>query len=136
MEKVLDRINHLTYKRISNRRQTMRITYEVITPESAEEGDAAERGFVEPRFNIKVPIEEVIGNESEWPNESLEWTLQEAEQFLGRNAMEDSGRWFSTIDPERDFQTGAEIYYSLHPAATVTTASYERLARVFCWRRG
>lgn len=110
----------------------MRITYEIITPESAEHGDAAERGFVEPRFNIKVPIEEVMANSADWPDESLEWTLQEAEQFLGRGGMEDSGRWFSACDPERDFQTGAETYYSLHPADNTTPASYTRLASIFC----
>ena len=110
----------------------MRITYEIVTPESAEQGDAEERGFVEPRFNLFVPIDEVMGNEGEWPKESLEWTLQEAELFLGRKGMEDSGRWFTTADPERNFQTGAETYYSLHPSDKVTAASYGRLARIFC----
>jgi hypothetical protein len=113
----------------------MRITYEIVTPESAEHGDAAERGFVEPRFQMKVPIEEVMGNEGEWPKASLEWTLREAEQYLGRHGMEDSGNWFNSLDPDRDYQTGAETYESLHPADNITAASYERLARIFCWDR-
>ncbi len=107
----------------------MRITYEIITPESAEHGDAAERGFIEPKFQIPVPV----GESLEWPAVALEWTLADAERFLGRNAMEDSGRWFSTVDPERNYQTGAETYYSLHPADTVSAASYARLKAIFCF---
>lgn len=112
----------------------MRITYEIITPESSEHGDAEERGFVEPRFNIHVPIEEVMANPLDWPDESLEWTLSDADQFLGREGMEDSGRWFNSIDPCRDYSTGEEKFYSLHPPAGITPASYARLARIFCWK--
>ena len=113
----------------------MRITYEVITPESAEEGDAEERGFIEPKYNIRVPIDEAM-NHDDWPAESLEWSLTDAERFLGRGAMEDSGSWFNTCDPERDYQTGAETYYALHPNRGVTGATYARLRAVFCWQPG
>jgi len=111
----------------------MRITYEIVTPESAEQGDAEERGFVLPArfFHMKVSIEQV----DELDDSDLEWSLRDAEQYLGRNGMEDSGRWFSTIDPDRDYQTGAETYESLHPSDNITPASYERLARIFCWDR-
>lgn len=114
----------------------MRITYEIVTQESAEHGDAAERGYVEPRFQLRVPIEEVMGNEGEWTDESLDWTLREAEQYLGRNGMEDSGSWFNGLDPDRDYETGAETYESLHPPRNVTASSYARLARIFCWDGG
>lgn len=109
----------------------MRITYEIITPESAENGDAAECGFVEPQFKLQVPLDEVNANAIDWPSESLEWSLRDAEVFLGRGGMEDSGRWFTSCDPSRDFQTGSETFYSLHPD-NVTPATYERLKRVFC----
>lgn len=112
----------------------MRITYEVITPESAEHGDAEERGFIEPKFKLRVPVEEAL-DESKWPAGSLDWTLREAELFLGRRGMEDSGTWFNSCDPERDFQTGAETFYSLHPTnqgGSITAASYARLRAIFC----
>ena len=108
-----------------------RITYEIVTPESAEEGDAEERGFIEPRFDSQVPIKEAL-IKADWPNESLEWTLQEAAQFLGRNGMEDSGAWFTTCDAEIDHQTGAQTTYALHPPRNITPASYDRLAHIFC----
>lgn len=110
----------------------MRITYEIITPESAEHGDADERGFVEPRFDMHVPIEEVMANGQDWPKESLRWTLRHAEIFLGRNGMEDNGRWFTALDGNTNYQTGAETRYSLHPDDNTTPASYDRLKRIFC----
>lgn len=111
----------------------MRITYEIITPESAEHGDAAERGFIEPRFHIKIPVEEYMADKAAWPDSDLEWSLTDAERFLGSKGMEDSGRWFTSCSPDRDYQTGAETYYSLHPANTITPASYARLKAIFCY---
>lgn len=107
----------------------MRITYEIITPESAEQGDVAEHGFVEPDYHIHVPIGEV--SSGAW-REPLEWKLAQAEIFLGRRGMEDSGRWFTQLDGSTNYKTGAEIRYSLHPTDSVTVASYGRLKRIFC----
>ena len=110
----------------------MRVTYEIITPESAENGDAEERGFVLPAsgFHLKVPIDEI----SDFDDSELIWDLRDAEQWLGRNGMEDSGRWFNTLDAETDYSTGTETYYSLHPSDNITPSSYQRLRRIFCWR--
>jgi len=113
----------------------VRITYEVITPESAENGDAEERGFIAPGlFNFRVPVEESL-NKEDWPDGSLDWDLRAAEIYLGRGGMEDSGRWFTTTSPEQNFRTGADTFYSLHPSGNTTPASYARLARIFCWKR-
>jgi len=112
----------------------MRITYETITPIEGTEGEyAEERGYVEPSLQMKVPVGEI--NDEDWPAASLEWTLTEAERYLGRYGMEDSGNWFTALDPDRNYQTGAETTESLHPSDNITGASYERLARIFCWDR-
>ncbi|UIS25311.1 hypothetical protein [Erythrobacter phage vB_EliS-L02] len=110
----------------------MRVTYEIVTPESAEHGDAEERGFVLPAsgFHLLVPLDEV----DDFEDHELVWDLADAEQWLGRESMEDCGRWFTSIDGQVDYATGAETRYSLHPSDKTTPASYERLARIFCWR--
>jgi hypothetical protein len=109
-----------------------RITYDITTPESAVEGDTAENGYVEPRFNGKVPIEEVEG---EATDADYGWSLAEAERFLGRGGMEDAGAWFTSCDGEQNYQTGAETRYALHPPENCTGASYDRLARIFCFNK-
>lgn len=107
-----------------------RITYDIVTPESAEQGDTAENGFVDPRFNLKIPVEEIKGPATD---EEYGWTLAQAALFLGRGCMEDSGNWFSNCDGHVDYQSGAETRYMLHPPENITGASYERLARYFCF---
>ena len=111
----------------------MRVTYEIVTPESAEHGDAAEIGFVLPAsgFHLKVPVDQI----GDFEDSELDWDLRDAEQWLGRHGMEDSGRWFTSCDGEIDFASGAETRYALHPSDNITAASYERLARIFCWQR-
>lgn len=47
-------------------------------------------------------------------------------QFLG--IVEDQGRWFSSVDPDVDYETGEETWYSLHVDG-ITPASYQRIGR-------
>jgi len=92
------------------------VTYEVITPESAADGDAAERGFV---ASDGAPVDD-----------RALMTLREALAIAG-SFPEDAGacRWFSSY-PETDYTTGAETIYSLHVPATITASSARRVARV------
>lgn len=109
----------------------MRITYEIITPESAEHGDAEERGFIEPQFGLRVPIEEAL-DDSLWPAASLEWSVRAAEIRLGRNALTDVGGWFEETDGSTNYRTGAVTRESLHPGK-VTASTYTRLKEIFCY---
>jgi hypothetical protein len=132
VEKVVDLPSRIDNKETSTGRQTVnrkfRITYDIVTPESAEEGDTAENGFVAPG-GWQDPVESIEGPATD---EVYGWTLQEAELFLGRGGMEDVGNWFASADGSVNFQTGAETRYALHPPENITAASYERLARIFC----
>jgi hypothetical protein len=95
-----------------------RVTYEIITPESAEHGDCAESGYVEP-----------LGWKFQPGNESPEGlTLREATNLV--SCVENSGRWFTEIDGRTDYRTANEERRSLHPPANITRASYARLARL------
>lgn len=94
------------------------VTYEIVTPESAEHGDAAERGFVLPG-EWRVPVHAVT---------PVTMSLREALQLC--YPQEDSGRWFSECDGRQDYRTGAWERRSLHPPEGITGASYDRLARL------
>lgn len=89
---------------------TFNVTYEVVTLESAEQGEAADRGFHAEGVSLRGALN-AIGHSTKRPG------------------LEDSGRWFVS-DASVDFQTGAETSYAIHPPRTVTPASYRRLARV------
>jgi hypothetical protein len=90
---------------------TFTVTFEVTTPESAEVGDADTRGVYEDDL-----------------------LLRDVVRKYGRGTLVDSGRCFSTVDPERDYSSGSETYYSVHPPAGITPASYRRIARILTGR--
>lgn len=91
------------------------VTYSTITPESAENGDYEESGFV-----------------------CQDVSLREAYEECGRFLIEDCGHWFS--NPEyghgtRDyFEQGREEQRDLHPPRGITPSSYARLRKLFAVR--
>jgi hypothetical protein len=101
-------------------RPTFCVTYDIVTPESAEVGDVAESGYY---------------SRGGWKHDNpSEWTLQEIVSEFGLNSCEDCGNWFATIDPSIDYRTGVETSYSVHPPDGITRASYARLTRILAYR--
>ena len=101
-----------------------RVTYEIVTPESAEHGEAESMGFCAPggwHFPASDP----------GPHDM---TLREA---LGLcRPSEDSGRWWNEEAPGRtDWRTGAEEFRSIHPPRNITPASYARVSRLLGVRK-
>ena len=90
-----------------------RVTYDIRTRESADQGDYAESGFAAPG-GWTFPADDPGPHEM---------TLREAINIAG-TGLEDCGRWFSSVD------WGNETLYSIHPPRTITRASYRRLARL------
>lgn len=83
-------------------------TYNIITPESVENGDFAESGF--EYKNLEMDLRSLI------------------DEIKDGGFTENAGRWLSTPDPERDFQTGEEIYYNLH--IETTPKNYDRICKL------
>lgn len=73
-------------------------TYETVTPESAEQGDAEDRGFV---FEDKKMSPESLASEIRSENYS-EWSSS------------DKTGWITAYDEDGDFRTGERTNYSLH----------------------
>ena len=93
---------------------SFRVTYEIVTPESAEQGDAAERGYVAPGGWHQTEPEEL--------------TLRQAVDLV--SCVEDAGSCFVEADPTRDYRDGSEETRSLHPPRNISAASYERLRKL------
>ena len=90
------------------------VTYEVVTPESAADGEASESGFADT---------------GGWKyQEPALVSLHDAVEIAGRGLI-NCGRWFTTSDADIDYATGAETTYSIHPPRNCTPASYRRIAR-------
>lgn len=105
------------------------VTYSIVTPESAADGDAAETGFAMPggwRDSIDVALRE--------PASAHDIGLRAAVDLCGGPFI-DCGRWFDVADPTPDYRTGSDTSYSLHPPRGITAASYARLARLLAATR-
>lgn len=100
------------------------VTYDIVTPESAEEGDIAENGFVTPGGG-RDPVAIVPMGAADYA-----MTLRDAVHVAGEPSY-DCGRWFEVEPYCEDYRTGAEVSFAIHPPRNVTPSSYVRLRRLF-----
>lgn len=109
------------YGRALPRSAQWRVTYDIVTPESAEHGDYADSGFVNADG---LPVAALIGRETE----GVAMTLREALELC--QPSEDSGTWLTETEGRVDPATGESESRSLHPPRNITPASYARLKRL------
>lgn len=99
-----------------------RVTYDIVTPESASDGESAESGFY---------------SRGGWKHDDpSDWTLQEIVSQFGRNGLEDGGSSFYSIDTDTNYRTGEDTSYAVHPPRSITPSSYARLRRILSYRHG
>lgn len=87
------------------------VTYEVVTPESAEIGDYADAGYAEQH----IPLRDAIRAFGPF--------------IYPSSSVIDYNTWYSS-PPEIDYTDGSETTYSLHLQRSITTSSARRLARL------
>lgn len=93
------------------------VTFEIITPESAENGEAESMGFEHENCSLREAWDCVRWG-CEGGVEANEWPMQ-------------SPRWVTFYNVETDFRTGAVKSLSVHFPRNITPASAIRLARLF-----
>ena len=97
------------------------VTYKIVTPESAEQGDAESRGYIGHDMDLRDAIYEVLQTRT-----SLVEGIQAIE--FSDSAVE-SARWLDVCNgPE--FETGAREYRSLHLPEHLTASTKRRIMRL------
>lgn len=97
------------------------VTYEIVTPESAEQGDAAESGFIAKGCTLREAIQYVRETRT---NRVSGVECVECDESPVRDP-----RWI-TVSNGMEFETGAYESRSLHLPDTLTAASRCRVARL------
>lgn len=97
------------------------VTYEIVTPESAESGDADERGFIAEGVTLREAIQLV--NETRTSQVDCVMAI-ECDESPIRNP-----RWVTVING-CEFNTGAQESRSLHMPANLTASTRRRSARL------
>ena len=96
------------------------MTYEVLTPESAEYGDVADRGYCDE-----------YGNRYDEPAAvSLRAALRTLGSMEPNDSRYESARWWSEIDGCPNYSTGAVEYRSIHLSDRITPSSRARVNRL------
>ena len=110
-----------------------RVTYDVVTEESASDGDTSESGYYSPG-GWKCVAQYLGVTTARGYDDPAAWTLREVVSQFGRNGLEDGGRSFYSVDSEANYYTGEETSYAVHPPDGITSASYARVRRILAGR--
>ena len=90
------------------------VTFDVVTEESAQDGDTAESGFISQDVSLSAAVADVL--------DSFSNTVD------GRN-IETGDRWIS-VQWGMDWQSGDYESRCLHRPANCTNASWSRICRL------
>jgi hypothetical protein len=91
------------------------ITYEIVTPESALNGEAEEQGFIVKDVSFRDAMDEL---------------RQHRRNYVEADCLPvHRPRWFTFYDVAEDYVTGARTSYSLHLPDHITESSRMRIAR-------
>lgn len=97
------------------------VTYEIITPDSTEEGEVEDCGFVVENVSLREAFDYVNRTESS--------QCGGVECIEANDSRVERARWI-TVYNGMEFRTGARENRSLHIPDTVTGASRARIARL------
>lgn len=92
------------------------VTFETVTPESAEHGDTADAGFVVQGVGLRAALDEF----GYWADGGIEASCSDIED----------ARWLTAYRTREDFATGEVENRSIHFPDAMTGASRRRLARL------
>jgi hypothetical protein len=103
------------------------VTYEVVTPESAEAGEADERGYIAENVSLRDALKDVHATRT--------CHVDSPESIEADCSPMHRSRWV-TVTNGAEFLTGAHESRSIHFPEGITAATARRLARLVGVRRG
>src|SRR6187401_3245659 len=101
---------------------TFSVTFDIVTPESAEHGDFDESGFIEEALTLRDAVQEVFSTRTS-ACDGVSSIEADSAPIRGRV------RWV-TVCNGMEFETGAQESRALHIPESVSEASSRRIARL------
>jgi len=96
------------------------VTYDIVTEESAEYGDAEEIGFISEDSTLRDAISDLFETRT---------SHCDGIEYIDANSSSEDARWI-TVGNGMEFKTGARESRSLHIPDHITPASRARLCRL------
>lgn len=111
------------------------VTYEIVTPESAEQCDAAERGFLHGDGWREMLPDHVCGDAAGTIKQACSMRLRQAIELIGCLESGSDGFSYYEVDGTTNYRTGAETRLAFHLPDTATPSSVARVARLLKERK-
>lgn len=101
-----------------------RVTYETVSPESAEDGECIAAGYALTGGWLIDTY-----NDPDMDTAGVDMDLRSALSITGES-LTWTGGWFNADQYDEDYGTGETTSYCLHPPRTITPSSLRRLRRL------
>lgn len=88
-------------------------TYQTVTPESAADGDFSDQGFEDEDGESMLPDEYDIEEGITAVDKAVEFMKNKGGNEPSSSQFH-TGVWYTTPDPDRNYETGEDTYYSFH----------------------
>jgi hypothetical protein len=112
---------------------TVAVTYETVTPESAEQGDFADVGFLDSH-GFRNYAAALWGAEAGALKARCSLTLRDALTLFGErygpHGVESDYPTFRQADGSQDYRTGEETRLALHLPRSASAATFARVRRI------
>jgi hypothetical protein len=93
--------------------KVIKTTFQTVTPESAADGDFADQGWEDEEGESMMLDEYDIEDGVTVVDKAVEFMKNKGASEPSSSRF-NTGVWYSTVDPDRNYQTGEEKYFSFH----------------------
>lgn len=113
----------------------IKTTYQIVTPESAEDGDFADQGWDDEEGESMLPDEYDIEDGITAVDKAVDFLKNEKYTTEPSSNEFYVGLSYSTPDPDRNYSTDEETYYTCHLYGFTIEEEYEIWKKMTNWEK-
>ena len=121
------------FENLENTDKYITTTYQIVTPESAEDGDYADQGWEDEDGESMLPDEYDIEEGITAVDKAVEYLKNK--RYVSEPSSSDfhKGISYSTTSPDHNYETGEETYYTCHLNGFTTEEEFEIWKKMTNW---
>ncbi len=121
------------FENLENNDKYITTTYQIVTPESAEDGDYADQGWEDEDGESMLPDEYDIEEGITAVDKAVEYLKNKRYTTEPSSSDFHKGISYSTTSPDHNYETGEETYYTCHLNGFTTEEEFEIWKKMTNW---